>query len=131
VFGDGQTAVVSRILHDGIGTLEYNMFLRFWCVTLWTLGHFLLFCLIETLVFRPIPPMPVEVIDYLERPLLVKSRSVLILPYLTCCQLHVELSPITIAVYPGTVLRACLQVLRVIPCLPALCYKCPWYGSHL
>jgi hypothetical protein len=56
------------------------MFLRFWCVTQWTFGHFLLFCLIETLVFGPIPPMPVNVIDYLERPLLVKSRSVVILP---------------------------------------------------
>jgi hypothetical protein len=65
-------------------------------------GQFLLLYLIELLVFGPIPPMPVEVIDYLERPLLVKSHGLIILPQPTC-QLQVELLPVMVAVFLGTV----------------------------
>jgi hypothetical protein len=110
-----------NLLHYGIGALEYDIFLRFWGITQWVFGHFLLLCLIEQLVFGPISSMPVAIIDYLERPLLAKSRGVIIHPQLTC-RLHVELRPVTVAAYLGTVFRACLQILCVISGLSA------WFG---
>ena len=82
------------------------MILRFRGFTQWAFGYFLLLCLRELLVFRPIPSMPVEVINDFERALLVEDRCIVVLPQLTR-ELHVERCPVAVAFYLCTVFRAC------------------------